>query len=398
MLVLAALAALAWLIQLLLALRIAVLIPRLSSLKVPEREVWPKLSILVPARDEGAELEGALRSKLSASYPNLELVAIDDRSSDRTGEVIDQIAATDPRVRAAHVKVLPEGWLGKLNAMNIGLAQATGEWVLFSDADVHVEPGVLEKLINFGEKQHVDFIAVFPQMRSVSWWIDAGTAVLLRVLTVASRCWAANDDRSKVAVGVGAFNLVRRSALETTRVLETLKMEVADDVGMGAVLKHHGLRCRFFVGGPEVHLVFLDSLKAAMKSADKGGGMLGYSIPKSIVLALAPLSFEVGVPLAAICLGGQLAVFGALALIFGTGTHLVLSIFVSAPLRGALLWPLGQMLTSALTLRAGLLAWKNQGIYWRDTFYSRKQLEAGRRIRIPSLSVISAPPAAERGS
>ncbi len=396
MLLLVALLTFIWCVQLLLALRIVFKIPTITGLKAEPLEKWPKLSILVPARDEGAGIEGALKSKLSTHYPDIELVAVDDRSSDETGAIIDRIAAADPRVRAVHVDVLPEGWLGKLNAMNVGMQGASGEWILFSDADVHVEPGVLEKIIATAEREKLDFVAVFPRMRSVNPVIDAATAVTLRVLLLAARAWSSNDERSHLAAGVGAFNLVRRSTLERTRALEELKMEVVDDVGLALLLKHHGARCRLYAGRSAVHLVFLDSLRAAARSADKGGGMLGYSILRSFAVGMFPPAMDLVLPIAAIIYGGDAAIFGISALILATLTHLVLAIFLAAPIQGALLWPLGQVLTSVLTIRSGLLARKNQGIYWRDTFYTRKALEDGRRIRLPSLRLITSPSSSHR--
>lgn len=389
MLILSAIVALIWLVQLAFVLRILRTVPSLSSIAPPPAlEDWPRLSILVPARDEGAHLEAALSSKLKTVYPNLELVAIDDRSTDATPEIIDRLAAADPRVRAVHIDSLPPNWLGKLHAMQRGLETATGEWVLFSDADVHIEDGVLEKLIAVAEYESLDFIAVFPKMRPVNLWIDAGVSALVRVLALSGRIWRANDPRSQIGAGVGAFNLVRRSILEETKAIEELKLEVADDVALGALLKQSGARCRFYAGREDVHLVFLDSLRAAMRSIDKGGGLLGFSLFRSLLMAIGPVALDLGIPVAAIAAGGTAAIFGLDALFLATITHVLLARHLRLPIAGALAWPIGQVLNAALTLRAGLRAWKHQGIYWRDTFYSREVIEAGRRLQVPSLRVV----------
>lgn len=389
MLILTAIAVLLWLVQLLFVVRILRTVPPLSSIAPPPPlESWPRLSILVPARDEGANIEAALSSKLETVYPNLELVAIDDRSTDATPEIIDRLAAADPRVRAVHIQSLPPRWLGKLHAMQRGLDVATGEWVLFSDADVHIEDSVLQKLIAVAEHESLDFIAVFPRMHAVNLGLDSGVAALVRYLALSGRIWQANDPRSQVGAGVGAFNLVRRSVLEKTRAIEELKLEIADDVALGALLKQSGARCRFYAGRDEVHLVFLDSIRAAMRSIDKGGGLLGFSFVRPVLAALAPPAIDLGIPLAGIAAGGTAAILGLDALILATITHVLLARHLRLPIRGALAWPIGQVLNAALTLRAGLRAWKHQGIYWRDTFYSREVLEAGRRLQVPSLRVV----------
>jgi hypothetical protein len=386
-LILAVTVALLWLVQLVLAWLIVRRVTPTSSLAAPAPEKWPRLSILVPARDEAFDIEAALTSKLQTTYPEVELIAINDRSVDATPQIIDTIAAADPRVRAVHIEALPEGWLGKLHAMQRGLDVATGEWVLFSDADVHIEKGVLEKLISVAEAERLDMIAVFPRMHSVNLWLDATLGSMLRVLALSGRAWRANDERSPVGVGVGAFNLVRRSKLEETRAIEELKMEVADDVALGALLKQSGARCRFYVGRFDVHLVFLDSWRAALRSTDKGGGMLGYSLLAALAISAGPLLIDVVIPIAGIAAGGVAAIAGASALFIATLTHFLLINHFRGPRVGAFTWPFGHLLNSVLTLHAGLKAWRNQGIYWRDTFYSRETLEAGRRLKLSSLRV-----------
>jgi hypothetical protein len=387
-LILASLVLVIWTVQLALARRIRAAVPALSTLpRPPARAAWPRLSIVVPARDEGLHVAAALASKLACGYPSLEVIAVDDRSTDDTGAIIDRAAAADPRVVAVHVAALPDGWLGKLNALARGLDRATGEWVLLSDADVHVEPGALERIVAWAEAGGVDVVAVFPRMHRVGLLIDAALSSMLRVLTLSGRAWRANDDASDIGVSVGAFTLVRRALLVESDVVAHLKMEVADDVALGAYLKQRGARCRVFVGHADVHLVFMDSIGAMVRSADKGGGMLGFSWWAPFVFALAPVALDVGVPVAAVAAGGAARLVGALTLAVATLAHLTLSAHFDGPRRGALLWPLGEAFMGALTLRAGLRAWRQQGIVWRRTFYPRAVLEAGQRLDLVRMRV-----------
>ncbi|MDO9019447.1 MAG: glycosyltransferase family 2 protein [Deltaproteobacteria bacterium] len=400
MLIVSSLVLLVWCIQFALALRVRRSVPALSDLAPAPaaRAAWPRISLIVPARDEGLHIAGALASKLACGYPSLEVVAIDDRSTDDTGAIIDRAAASDPRVAAVHVTELPDGWLGKVHAMARGLERATGEWVLFSDADVHVEPGALERVVAWADAGGVDLVAVFPRMHPVGLLIDASVVAMIRVLTLSGRAWRANDDASEIGMSVGAFTLVRRAALVESDAIGHLRMEVADDVALGAYLKQQcGARCRILAGRADVHLVFMESLGAIARSADKGGGMLGFSWWRTVIFAALPTALDVGVPVAAIASGGAAAVVGAAILAVATVTHVVLARHFDGPLRGALLWPLGEAFMGALTLRAGLRAWKDQGIYWRRTFYPRAVIDAGRRLDMVALRVRPKEPAAKVG-
>ncbi|MFO0625546.1 MAG: glycosyltransferase family 2 protein [Polyangiales bacterium] len=387
MLILASLLALSWMLQLVLALRVRASVPTVASLPPPARDAWPRVSIVVPARDEALHVEEALRSKLACGYPALEVVAVDDRSRDATGAIFDRVAAEDARVKAVHLRELPAGWLGKLNAMAQGAAQASGAWILFSDADVHVEPGTLERLVAWAEAERIDFIGVFPRMRPATLAVDAALACLLRVLALAGRGWRANRDEGGVGLGVGAFNLVRRATLERTDALRVLRMEVIDDVALGALVKQSGARCRFLAGRAWVHLEFLSDLAAVGRSADKGGGVMGFSWWRPPLVAAVPLVLDVVLPVVALTRGGVTAMLGAAALALATLTHLAITDHFDGPRRGPLLWPLGTLLTSALTLRAGLTAWRRQGVSWRETFYARETLERGRRFDLATMRV-----------
>src|SRR5512145_1182343 len=122
-------------------------LPVLNQQFAPAPERWPLLSVIIPACNEAANLESAVSTLTRQDYPHLEIMLVDDLSTDSTGEVIDRLALGDSRIRAVHVRTLPEGWLGKVHALQRGVEIARGEWLLFTDADIHFSEGTLRQAI-----------------------------------------------------------------------------------------------------------------------------------------------------------------------------------------------------------------------------------------------------------
>lgn len=138
------LGALYWIVQLVCTLRLIASVRTVAKLPYKDLKKWPRVSVIIPARNEADTIKAAMRSRLESDYPNLEIILIDDRSTDNTPEIIEEIAQTDSRVKAIHIKELPKAWIGKLYAMHTGVEVASGAWLLFSDADVHIASGYAE--------------------------------------------------------------------------------------------------------------------------------------------------------------------------------------------------------------------------------------------------------------
>lgn len=378
------LGALYWLVAAVAAIRTIRAVPVLGEQSPREPARWPKLSIVIPACNEAKTIEPALRSKLAEGYPDLELVVVEDRSTDNTGEIVDRLAAEDPRITALHVQKLPDGWLGKLNAMNEGMKRARGEWLLFSDADVHYTPGALRRAIAYCEEQGLDHMAIFPEIWPSQLLLDIGTAALVRVLYVVGRFWGVQDPKSRAYAGVGAFNLVRRSAMERTPGFEWLKLEVADDMALGQMLKRSGARSVLANGRGQVGLYFYQSFQELARSAEKGIAVFKFKIGLTVTVALAMLVTELAPFLALLPVGPPAArAIGALGTAAALFATVSLGRFMRHPLLPALLVPAGSLLTAVLTVRAVVRAKLSGGITWRGTLYPARALIEGRRIQFP---------------
>src|SRR5579863_9621379 len=118
-------------------------IPWIKKSAPAQNPTCPSISLIFAARDEEEKLPAALATLAALDYPQLEIIAVDDRSQDATGRILDEFAATHPACRVAHVSEIPKGWLGKTHALQEGYEASSGEWLLFTDADVRFKPAVI---------------------------------------------------------------------------------------------------------------------------------------------------------------------------------------------------------------------------------------------------------------
>ncbi len=362
-----------------LALRLALRgVPRIRSLQAPAPARWPRVSLVMPTRNEASHLAAALRSKLDNGYPDLELVFVDDRSTDETVRVADEFAATDPRVRVVRVTALPDGWLGKLHAMQRGVEQASGEWLLFSDADVHLAPGALERIVAYADANGFEHVAVFPGVDARGPLLLPALATFFRVLFTGMRPWRAQDPRSSAAVGVGAFNLVRRSALARTPGLAWIKMEISDDVALGFMLKAYGARQLALNGRDEVTLEFYPSYRAMTRALEKNGASVPFAamLLGCVALVAAELMAFAGL------LSGQPALVALAAFNWALAGAVG---FGFARWLGYGAWPtflpfLGVLPLCWAMVRSVTLALLRGGVVWRSTFYPTAHVRAGVRL------------------
>ncbi len=377
-----------WLWMAVGALRIVCAVPVLRNVDPPEPEVWPKLSVVIPACNEADNIEAAVRTVLGQDYPELEIVLIDDRSTDGTGDLVDRLAADDRRVQAVHVTELPDGWLGKVHALDVGVRRATGDWVLFTDADVHYSGDMLRRAVAYCEDRRLDHLAAAPEMWSTRFLADVAVASFLRCFCVLVRCWAIEDPNSGAFVGIGAFNLVRRKAFDRTEGFEWLRLEVADDVGLGLMMKRSGGRSCMVSAVGLLGLHWYRSIGEMARGVEKGFASVAQcSVIRlatvcllTITLELAPLAALLPValakPLWLCCAGGAMiasAVFSVVAMARWSRGRVL----------SGLCFPLGAVLNTILLLRAGWLGVWRGGALWRGTLYPSKMLREGARVRFP---------------
>ena len=229
-------------------------VPKIADISEPASDCQPtephRLAIIVPALNEEDSIGDALRRLLALDYDDYEVIAVDDRSTDRTGEIMERVRAESAgRLKVVHIGDLPPGWLGKVHAMWTAAQQAQDcDWLLFTDADVMFRPDCLRRAVAYAEAERADHLVLFPHltMKRVGEKMMLGFFQLLFVF--GHRPWKVADPNAKDHMGVGAFNLVRRSAYESIGTYKTLRFEVVDDMKLGKVIKNAGLRQRVAFG------------------------------------------------------------------------------------------------------------------------------------------------------
>jgi Glycosyl transferase family 2 len=363
-------------------------LPALRKQHAPTPDVWPRLSVVIPACNEAANLESTVATLLQQDYPDLEIILVDDRSSDGTGEIVERLARDDPRIRAVHIKTLPPGWLGKVHALHRGVEQASGEWLLFTDADVHFGAVILRRAVALVLHQRVDHLALIPRTIQKGFWLELAVNTFGLLFFITTRAASVNRADSKAFVGIGAFNLVNAERLHRTAGFEWLRLEPGDDVGLGMMIKQSGGTTRLALADEDLFLQWYSSVTAMFKGLEKNlfgpGSHYRWWL---MLLQVGVIWALVAAPYIAVALGlahglAPLWIAGAAAIIM----HLIFTVcFIvdrkTKPLI-LLLLPVGVVLITAMMLRAGYQCLKKGGIDWRGTHYPIDQLRAGQRVKL----------------
>jgi cellulose synthase/poly-beta-1,6-N-acetylglucosamine synthase-like glycosyltransferase len=212
----------------------------------------PKVTILVPAKDEARGIGECIRSIFDQDYPDFDVIAINDRSADRTGAILDELARSYPgRMRVIHIASdgLPAGWLGKCNALYNGARETTAPWLFFVDSDVTLQRHALSHAVGISVARKYDALSIFTRLECHSF------AERL-VLPLAAGAWAVMhtvsltnlDTRTNIAAANGQFFLIRRAAYEAVGGHESVRSEITEDVELMRLLKSRGFRIRLMLG------------------------------------------------------------------------------------------------------------------------------------------------------
>lgn len=206
-----------------------------------------RVTAIIPARNEEANIARVVRS-VAAQKGIREILVVDDQSQDRTGEILAGLKAEIPELRTIRLESLPEGWTGKSHAVATAARLATGEWLLFTDADTEHLPGGLEALLERAESEGVDLLSLSPGQRTPTVWEKAVIPLVYVHLARLYRFEEVSDPRSPAAAANGQYVLIRREVYERAGGHEAVRGEILEDVELARRVKAAGGRLLFLPG------------------------------------------------------------------------------------------------------------------------------------------------------
>lgn len=315
---------------------------------------------------------------MEIDYPEVEVVAVDDRSTDATGRILDEFARTHSRLRVVHVEQLPKGWLGKPHGLQKAYEASSGEWLLFTDADVRFKPDILRRVISLVNARKLDHLALLGEVEMVGFWEKVLITFFGLGFHLAVNPSQVSNPRSSRYIGVGAFQMLRRSAYEASGTHKRLAMEVVDDMKLGKIVKEAGFRSGCAVAEDSVtvrwHAGLGNLIRGVTKNFFAGAG---YDL-RIVAAQLAGLVMMNILPFVGVLLGhGWIRALSAIAVVIALSFHVGVACVMRVSPLYALTHPLGAALFFYMVLRSTVVTLRQGGIVWRDTFYPLDELKRG---------------------
>ncbi|MGC1474872.1 MAG: glycosyltransferase family 2 protein [Terriglobales bacterium] len=354
------------------------LLPAEAALNAAKPDKAPRVSILFSALDEAEKLPAALGTFLAMDYPNYEVIAVDDRSEDATGKILDAAARQNSRLKVVHVTSLPAGWLGKPHGLQKAFEHSTGEWLVLTDADVRFEPNVLRTTVALAEERHWDHLTLLCHAEMFTLGEKIARTFFAMSFMLGLRPWRASDPKSRAYIGVGAFQLIRRSAYEKIGTHRRLAMEVVDDVKVGKLVKEAGLRSGVARAGRAVTVHWHAGLGNIIRGTTKNFyATTGFRVWVAVGQVAGNLLMFVLPWVALPFVHGWARIFAVTAVVLPVMAQAGAALeFGESPLY-AVTQPLGALIVCWMIVRSTFVTLRQGGIRWRGTFYAIEELKRG---------------------
>jgi len=345
-------------------------------------DAFPLVSAIIPAKDEEATIAACLASVRAQDYPNLEILVVDDRSTDRTAEIARGVAAVDSRVRVVAIEHLPPGWTGKTHALHVAAAGARGEWLWFVDADTLHIPPCLAIALEYARSEGAALMSLLPELRCESFWEEAVQPLASIVLMQSFPLFRVHSPKSRRFFANGQFILVRRDAYDAAGGHAAVRDRFVEDIYLGGNVKALGLPIRIGMGKAISSTRMYTSLPQIIRgwarilydAVDRRPGPLVVKVLDQLVFnqtahvalvaALAMLLMGIPGPFPAILLGMSVVHH----LLAASVLYRLYRQMVARPLRAVLWYPVAEFVLDAILVQA-IASCVTGRVTWRGTAY-----------------------------
>ncbi len=351
----------------------------LRDLPPPARPPFHKVTVIIPARNEERNVEEALKSVLGQDYGDLEVIVVNDRSTDQTGAILDRMASASPAFRVVHVKELPPGWLGKTYAVNRGAQEASGDLLLFTDADVVMRPSAVSRAVGYMREHQLDHLAIAPDVSMPGVLLQVFVGAFGILFSLYARPWKAKDPKSKWCIGIGAFNLVRTDVYRAVGTHQRIAMRPDDDIKLGRLIKKHGYRQEFLFGTQMLHVEWYASVRELVDGLTKNAfAGVNYRVSAIVGASIAQLLLNVWPFLGVFLTHGATWVINVVVVLVILALCRDTARFLTVVPWHGIGFPIATLLFIYIMWRSMLTALLHGGIDWRGTRYPLAELRANK--------------------
>ena len=354
------------------------LIGSLDNCQASSGTYQPLVTVIVPARNEAPSIEQGLRALCNQTYEKLEVIVVNDRSTDRTAEVIAKVRKDHPLLTEITITALPGGWLGKTNAMHVGAREAQGEFLIFTDADVCLEKTTISRAVHVVNKQRLDHLALVFQNSTKGRLLNALITDIGIGLLMLFKPWRVAVQKSRYFIGVGAFNMVRAATYHALGGHEKIRMQAVDDVFLGKMIKQHGFRQNCLLAYEYVSVPWYDSVDELISGLMKNVyAVFHYRLLWALGTAILVVLFFIA-PLFLIFLTtGVTRYLFILAIMIRIGVSGAGMLKAGLPAGAIICLFITPFITIYIMLRAIWTTTRQGGITWRGNFYPLETLKQG---------------------
>lgn len=349
---------------------------QLEQIEPLKEKACPMLSVIVAARNEAENIEEALRSLLNHDYSNLELIVVNDRSTDDTPHILQKLAREFPKLKIVSIEHLPEKWLGKNYALYQGTLRASGEFYLFTDADILFKPTTLRRAMTYVQANQLEHLCCFPQLKASGIALNILIAQFTFYFILWTKPWNARHQKKINFIGIGAFNLVKASVYQKAGTHQAIAMRPDDDIKLGKLLKSQGYRQDFLIGTTMLSVEWYSSVRDLIQGLMKNSfASVNYQISLVLWGTFVLLFLNCWPFVAVFWTEGLLQQLNILILILLGIMFWEHSRAFKLQAGYGLFYPISTLLYLYILWKSTLLTLWHQGIFWRETFYPLKDLK-----------------------